>query len=89
MKSKLSIILVIVLISTFIAGCSDNPEEKSYYEIDPLFEEDKKPESINLIGNNEESREYFENELAMKSLMDTDVVDNFIEETKVGLMWIG
>ncbi len=68
MKSKLSIILVIALISTFITGCTDTPEEKSYYKIDPLFEEDKKPESINLIGNNEESQEYFENELAMKSL---------------------
>jgi hypothetical protein len=68
MKSKLSIILVIILISTFISACTDTPEEKSYYEIDPVFEEDKKPESINLIGNNEESQEYFENELAMESL---------------------
>jgi hypothetical protein len=70
MKSKLSIILVIILISTFISACTDTPEEKSYYEIDPVFEEDKKPESINLIGNNEESQEYFENELAMESLKD-------------------
>jgi len=68
MKSKLSTILVIILISTFITGCTDTPEEKPYYEIDPLFEEDKKPESINLIGNNEEAQEHFKNELAMKSL---------------------